>query len=202
MKPNKDSLKNIRLRYLKFLPDFKAEKARKITTLIMTLASLSFFGLFAINPTLSTIAELNKELDDMRLVDQRLSDKINNLTVLQQKYTNLQADLPIIFTSIPKDPEVPLFVAQTQAVANSASVSLESLQTFEVEVNKNPNLKKYSSFSFALTADGNYNNLNNFLSNLSNMQRIVEVDIISLTRKTGSADLLQLTLKGKTFFIQ
>lgn len=197
---NKDSFKNTRLKYLQLLPDFKAEKAQKFTTLILTFFALSFFGLFAINPTISTIAELNKQLEDNKVVDEKLAQKISNITTLQQKYTALQPDLPIIFASIPKMPEIPLFVAQIQAVAANSNITLETLQTFPIDVNKNPVQRQFSSYSFALTADGNYNDLSNFLSGLSSMQRIVEVDIISLTRKSGVSNSLQLTLKGKTFF--
>lgn len=197
---NKDSFKNTRLKYLQLLPDFKAEKAQKFTTLILTFFALSFFGLFAINPTISTIAELNKQLEDNKVIDEKLAQKISNITTLQQKYTALQPDLPIIFASFPKMPEIPLFVAQIQAVAANSNITLETLQTFPIDVNKNPVQRQFSSYSFALTADGNYNDLSNFLSGLSSMQRIVEVDIISLTRKSGVSNSLQLTLKGKTFF--
>lgn len=197
---NKDSFKNTRIKYLQLLPDFKAEKTQKFTTLILTFFALSFFGLFAINPTLSTIAELNKQLEDNKIIDEKLAQKISNITTLQQKYVALQPDLPIIFASIPKSPEIPLFVAQIQATAVNSNTTLETLQTFPVDVNKNPAQRQFSSYSFALTADGNYNDLSNFLSGLSSMQRIVEIDIISLTRKSGVSNSLQLTLKGKTFF--
>lgn len=184
----------------KFLPDFKEERTQKFTTIILTLAALSFFGLFAINPTLSTIAQLNKQLNDSNFVKQKLEQKINNLTTLQQKYVALQSVLPTILASIPKDPQVPIFAAQVQAVAGSSNVTIDNLQTFEVEVGQNTKQKQYSSFAFALTVEGSYNNLSNFLSGLSNMQRIVGIDILSLTKKTGGGTGLQLTLKGQTFF--
>lgn len=194
--------KEILNKYLQFLPDFKKEKTQKLTTLILTFFALSFFGLFAINPTLSTIAELNKELEDNKFIDGNLSQKISNLTSLQQKYASLQPDLPIILTSIPKVPEVPLFAAQIQAASQNQNVSIETFQTLPVDISKNPTQRTYSSFSFALTADGSYNNLSNFLSELTNMQRIIQIDIVSLTKKSGVSSSLQLTLKGKTFFSQ
>lgn len=202
MQETKNNSKDIKSKLIRFLPNLKEEKIKRYTTLILTLISLSFFGLFAIGPTLSTITELNKELDDSRFVDQKLGQKISNLTVLQQKYAALQPDLPTILRSIPKDPQVPSFAADVQAVTVSSNVSLQSFQTFEVEINKLPNPRKYSSYSFALIAEGNYNDLSNFLSNLSTMQRITSIDTISLTKKTGTTNLLQLTIKGKTFFSQ
>jgi len=44
--------------YMKYLPNLKEESTRTFVTLALTFASLSFFGLFAINPTLATIINL------------------------------------------------------------------------------------------------------------------------------------------------
>ncbi len=183
------------------LPDFKEERTQKFTTLVLTLVALSLFGLLAINPTLSTIAKLKKQVSDNNFVDQKLQQKINALTALSQKYTSLQNDLPIITAAIPKNPEIPLLVAQIQATSKNSNVSLNSLQTFQVEIEKPKIQKKFSSFSFAFSADGSYNDLLKFVSLVSNMERVVSVDILSLTKRTGS-NLLELTFKGKAFFNQ
>ena len=68
----KDNPKN---RYFLALELFKKDRTQKVTTLAMTLIALSFFGLFAINPTLSTISRLQKELEDAKFVDQHLKGK-------------------------------------------------------------------------------------------------------------------------------
>src|SRR4051794_1976618 len=81
--------------YLKLLPSIHDERTQLITMLIFTFVALSFFGLFAINPTLSTIVELKKELSDSQFVDQQLTNKINNLESLQQRYNLLGPDLPV-----------------------------------------------------------------------------------------------------------
>ena len=198
---NKDLFRILPVGKFDLLPDFKEERTQKFITIILTLIAVSFFALFAINPTLSTIAQLKKQVSDNELVDKQLSQKINNLTILQQKYTALKNDIPIIISAIPKGPEIPLLVAQVQAASINSNVSLNSLQTFQVEVGKPSVSKKFSSFSFALSAGGSYNDLLRFISTISNMQRIVSVDILSFTTKSGS-NLLELNFKGKSFFNQ
>ena len=59
-------------KYFELLPDLKKEKTKKYSSIIFSLISLSFFGIFAINPTLSTIAKLRKELSDTKFVDEQL----------------------------------------------------------------------------------------------------------------------------------
>ncbi len=198
MHPN-NFFKNIaKNKYFQLLPNMKEERLQKFTTLVLTLIALSFFGIFAISPTLSTIAGLRKELDDNQFVDKQLQQKIANLTSLQQKYAGLKNDLPTILASFPNTPDIPLLAAQVQAVAGG-SVIIQSFQTFEVEIPKKK-VQKYLSYSFTLTAEGSYSDLSKFLSSLSNMQRVVTLDILSLTKKSAG-DSLVLTLKGKAYFL-
>ncbi|HZJ18630.1 MAG TPA: type 4a pilus biogenesis protein PilO [Patescibacteria group bacterium] len=199
---NKNVFRDIKKnKYFELLPDFKAEKTKKITTLILTLVALSFFGLFAISPTLSTIARLQKELEDNKFVDKQLQTKINNLSILQQKYSSIQNDLPLIYLSVPKSPEAPLLTAEIQGLASKFNLKITSLQIFEAEVEKKENDKKqYSSFMFGVSADGSYENISNFITSAIDMQRIINVEILSIGKKSGETTDLQMHLKGAAFF--
>lgn len=195
-KQNKNLFRNLAL---PFVPDFKEERTQKFTTILLTILTLSFFGIFAINPTISTIVKLRKELEDNKFVDNKLTEKIQNISTLQKKYTILQNDIPLILAAIPQSPEVPLLAAQVQGVAKNSNVLIQNFQTFEVEIQEKSLPRNYSSFSFALSVDGSYNDLYKFLSSLSNMQRVVSLELLSLTKKSGS-NLLQLSVKGRAFF--
>ncbi len=185
--------------YSKFFPNLEEERTQKFTTIILTVITLSLFGIFAINPTISTILKLRRELDDNNFVDKKLQEKINNLSSLQKKYIILQNDLPIIFAAVPKGPEVPLLVAQIQAIAKNNNIAIENFQSFEVEVPTKSASRNYSSFSFALSAGGTYNDLYRFLTQLSNMQRVVAVELLSLSKKSIS-NSMELSIKGRAFF--
>src|ERR1035437_6313866 len=132
-------------KYLELIPDLKKEKAQKYITIVLTLTTAIILGLFAINPTFSTIANLQKQIDDNKFVQQKLQQKINNLSVLQQKYNNLQSDLPVVYDAVPKTTEIPLFMAEAQSIANNTSLTLTSLQTSEVSLSQLPS-QKQSSF--------------------------------------------------------
>lgn len=187
-------------KYLKLFPDFKEEKTQKITSLALTLIALSFFGFFAINPTLSTITKLNKELKDDKYVDQQLQTKINDLSMLQEKYNSLQNDLPDILSAIPVNPEVPTLMAQLQSIAQASSIKVNGIQAFTVAVDTGSTSKKYSSFNFALTGSGSYDQVSSFITSLNSMRRIVSSDLISLTKRSGDDNSLQLNYKGSAYF--
>ncbi|MEM4270946.1 MAG: type 4a pilus biogenesis protein PilO [Candidatus Pacearchaeota archaeon] len=197
----KEVFKNLKIsKYFELLPDFKNENAQKFTSLVLTLVALSLLGLFAVGPTLSTITRLRKELADNKIVDQQLQRKITNLSILQQKYSSLTEDLPIILSSIPDNPEAPLFLAQIQALAKSANLEITSLQSFQIEAvsPKNTN-KKYSSYSFTFSANGSYENISSFISSLLSMQRIVSINNLSIS-KSNKVGLLQMTIRGSLYF--
>ena len=185
-------------KYLQLFPDFREERTQKITYISLTLVALSFFGLFAINPTLSTISKLNKELKDNKFVDSQLQKKINNLSLLQEKYNNIQSDLPNVYSAIPTNPNAALLAAQVQSLAKDSGIKLNTFQVFSVDSDSGK--KKYSAFNFSLNANGNFNEISKFIDSLNSMRRITVQNIISVTRQTGKENTLLLTIKGEAYF--
>lgn len=189
-------------KYLELMPDFKQEKTQKYITIALTLIASIILGIFALGPTLSTIAGLHKQLDDAKFVEQKLREKINNLSVLQQKYKSLEADLPIINDALPKTSQIPLITAQIQAVANESNVKITNYQTFQAEVSHQVvSTKKFAAYNFTVTTQGSYQNMTIFLDKLVNFQRIVAIDSISITKVTelNTTDL-KLAVKGIAYF--
>lgn len=195
-----NTLENIyQNRYFKSLPFLKEKKTKEITTLILTLAALSIFGLFAISPTLATIANLRKQLSDNELVDQRLSEKIANLTLLSQKYNLLGKDLKLIFSSLPQKPDSPLFISQVESIASTSDVKLNRFQTFQVEYFlSQKDLNRYQIFTFSFDAQGKYSNITNFLTSFVNFERVVTVDAISFNKSPDGG--LSVNVRGKAYF--
>ncbi len=183
-------------KYLELIPDIKREKTQKYITIVLTLITSIILGIFVINPTLSTIANLQKQIGDNTFVQQKLQQKITNLFVLQQKYSLLQPDLPIVYDAIPTATQIPLFTAEIQSIADSTSLTLTSFQTSEVKLSQSPT-QKQSSFDFTITAGGGYENMLSFLNKVTNFQRAIAIKEIILSTENGN---LKLSLKGTVFF--
>lgn len=207
MKISKSLFKNLpKNKYLEKLPDFKSKKAETFTTLTLTFLAFSIFGFFAISPTLSTISQLNKQLEDNKFVEQQLEEKIRNLSLLQQQYALLNTDLSVAFSAIPQSPKVASFVAQVQQIANSSNVHLVALQTFPVELARsdpNSNIERaddYLSFLFTANIEGSYNNISSFLQTLTNFERITTIDSAAFSKNSENVNNLKLSIRGKTYF--
>lgn len=195
-------LKNLRQsKYLELLPNLKQEKAQKFTSVVLTFLALSIFGIFAINPTISTIVRLRRELEDAKYTEAQLAQKIGNLSLLGKQYQQLENDITSVLSAVPIEPQISLLAAEIQAVSQDSGVVLERLQTFEVEVSTPATAqKKYSSFAFSLTAQGSYNNVLKLINSISTMQRVVSLGTISINRKADQSGLIQLSLKGTAYF--
>lgn len=197
-----DVFKNFYLnRYKEVLPYFKEKKTQAFTTLAFTLITLSIFGIFAISPTISTIAQLRKELDDNRHVDEQLQQKIINLGILQTKYIALEKDLPFVLAAVPTNPQAPTLVGQLYALAQASSITVNRLQTFEVELSKTKEaMNQYSSFGFVIELSGSYTNTLRFIDALSTFNRVITVDTISMNRISDQQTNLKTIIRGKSYF--
>ena len=189
---------------LTLFPMLKEQRVKSFTTLVLTFIALIFFGLIAINPTLSTIADLQKQINDNTVVANTLSQKISNISNLQQQYTTLEAqgDITTITNAFPKDPQISLFIAQIQALATKHAVVVSRIQTFPVDIGtQNP---LYTSFAFSLDVIGAFSDCQSFLLSLVNYQRVTSIDSVSIsTGNTTQSALLgntTLTIHGKAYF--
>jgi Tfp pilus assembly protein PilO len=196
----KNLLKNVNYQkyYKELLPYLKQEKSQQYFTLILTFGAAIFFALFAISPTLSTIAKLQKEIKDSKIVDQKLSQKINSLSSLSQEYITVQNDISYVLDAIPQKPEAPTLVAQIQSIAKNSSINISSIEISPINFDSQQKGLN-SAFTFNIAAQGTYQDLQTFLSDLTIMQRVISVDSISIAK--GEADLgLQLNLKGIAYY--
>ena len=112
----------------------------------------------------------------------------------------LQNDIPIVLAAVPENPQLPTLIGQIQSLAKEKNITLSSLQSYEVEAanSKSPD-KDFYSFSFVATGEGAYVDIIDFLSSLTNMQRVITIEEL-LIGKGGSTNLLQFNIKATAYF--
>lgn len=193
--PDLEKYKNVRM-----LPAISDKKTQAVTMIILTLFTLAFFGIFAISPTISTIAELNKQLGDSQFVSDQLDKKIVNLSSLRKQYLLLGNTVSLVFSAVPKNPLPSKILGQLQALADANNLTLSNSQVFQtdlVRVSTSPNV---SSFTFAINGSGSSKQVSNFLNDLINFDRLIQVDNISIARGGETNDTVQISIRGKIFY--
>lgn len=167
--------------YLKYAASLESEGAQKLTAyfyIILTLATVSFFGLAAIGPTLNTVSNLNKQYKDNQKVYEILSQKLANLALLDSQYQTIQADLDQLNAAIPKTAEIPKLTRQIEKITSAHNLQVTRFSVGTVEIF--PNVKNVPIYSFLFTIDvaGNEVDVNNFIADIINFDRIVGVERI------------------------
>lgn len=188
-------------KYLNVFSNIGNARTQKLISIVLTLTALSLFGLFAINPTLSTIAKLRKEISDYEVINQKLEEKIFALNTLQQAYANLENEVPTVTNAIPESPLVPQFIGQIQSIAKSSNIFVVQLQNSQVDLyRENAALDKYKAFNFSLIGDGNYEDIKKFIENVTSMERVVGIDTSSINNVENNNTILRLNFQGIAYF--
>ncbi len=182
------------------LPRFKEERVRAFLTLATTLIAISIFSFFAINPTLTTIAQLKKQLSDDQFVDQKLVQKIANVSSLQQNYIQIQGSIPNVLSAIPVNPDIPLLSADIQAIGQASQVSVSRISTLPVLLTSDAPTNGFLTYTFNIAAEGSLTNMSHFINAVQSFNRITTIDNISLTKVGNSSNIVDVNIAGKAYF--
>lgn len=193
---NKNS--NFEKYYKDLVPVMKKEETQKYFVLILSLSASIFFFIFAINPTLSTIVKLKKQIVDAKIVDEKLTEKIQNISNLSQEYEALKPDLPLIFDAVPQNPEAPTFVGQIQSLGSQSSASILNIEIQPINLSTTDSATS-QSFTFNITGSASFDNFKIFIDNLINMQRAVSITSIQISRNPETNDI-DFQIKGLAYF--
>ncbi len=201
MKSNIAFINTVKAYFAKNMSVAGKDKTKMISYfyIALTLFTVSFFGFFAITPTLNTISNLNKQYEDNNLVYESLKSKLADLKSLDQQYNKIQPDIDSIYRAIPKTTEIPTLTRQVENIAATSNVDLTKFTVANVEIY--PNIKNNPIYSYAFTVDvdGSQDNVNSFIGNMINFDRIIGIDRVT----TGHDQKNQFTasITGRAFFI-
>lgn len=197
--------------YLAKVSKFYDKKEVKIyTNLILTLVTISFFALFAIKPTISTIASLAKEIKDQEEVAEKLDQKIKSLQLAKKEYNANKSKLYLINEALPLNPETALFLGQIEILAQENHLELSSVQTEGLAIKgesiknekKIVSKKANPSFNTQLILTGEYPQIESFLKAINNLRRIVSIENISINKsKKDSTATLSFKLETEAFHL-
>lgn len=189
--------------YTALEPLFAKPEVRAYTMLILSLFAMSFFGYFAIRPTLTTITTLRRQIADSRFVDQKLQEKINALSEAQVEYEMIKPDLGLIFTALPQETKFPTFVKSLEKIATESGAAIISLtfQTINLSTPEATGAASEIPIGFSLTVNGNYANLMDFIGRLANYERLATIEKMGFSTKEEKEGL-QLTLTGQTYYVK
>jgi Tfp pilus assembly protein PilO len=180
----------------RMFPKLQQERANLFTSIFLTLAASICFGVFAINPTLNTIADLQRQLDDQRTILQKVNEKISALFYLQKSYTSISPDIPLTLIAIPKNPDAVALVGYLQGLAKQDNVTLTHVQIFPIDISQVSSTNPIA-FTFNINTDGAYQNTLNLLTDITKMSRLISIDSAAMSKTINNTT--RLDIKGRAY---
>lgn len=182
---------------------YQTKKGRVYTGIIFSLITVIFFIVFAIRPTLVTIAQLVKQTKDQKLVVTELEKKINNLAEAQKNYMAVSDDLNLVEEALPGKANLPLLTKQIETLARQAGISVASLRFTNISLLQiNAPKGERAEVLFSFNGLGDYQNLKTFLNSLTSLRRILLIEAFSFKSGKDNSNILSLNINGKAWFME
>ncbi len=197
----------------------KRNDLRLFLETLLTMTAVVFFGLFAVKPTLVTVAELYRGKQAKEETLNTLNIKIENLIEAEKLYNQFEEEIVLLNKSIPSDPVVEEVVRQIEGAANTNNTLLLSFDLGQVIIKgQEPNANTQAlpaedmveengaqvqvvsqEITFDLSATGSFTELNAFLRDLETLRRPInftEIDFRKPPSGVESLGELLLNVKG------
>jgi Tfp pilus assembly protein PilO len=179
-------------KYLYYIRPYLREPKKKAYTMVgLTLLALSVFGAFAIRPALGTVFALRKEVEDLRDIDQRLTEKLTKLAVAQAKYNQVKSKLYLLDIAIPDQPEPSGILTDINSHASSSGVVIRNIN-FSGKPSEKDGL---NTFAASVDLSGDFDQVIEFLNLLENNLYEISPARLSLNLRTERTDISTLGVK-------
>lgn len=165
--------------------------ARVSLELFLTVVAILFFAIFAIKPTLLTMADLVKEIEDKKELDQKLSQKMAALSSAQLEYQIVENKIELIEQAMPSSLDVINLLKIIEKICSEElvvinSLSLQTIPSQEKNINQDyqsPDFSKLekSSLPIRMNVTGSYQGIRNVVEKLRNNRKLILVDSIAFS---------------------
>jgi Tfp pilus assembly protein PilO len=181
--------------------------------LFLSLATITIFSMFALRPTLLTIAKLVKEIEVNKSTIEIMSVKISNLRKVQNLYNQEKESIDILSSALPEGPKPDAFVRHVEGISEKTSITTSSMSMGEMalllpagvekSINKSDVFPEgVKSFSYSVSSSSSYAQLFDFLTLLENIRRPVSIaSVVIQPIKKGVAGSVSININGSVPFV-
>lgn len=163
--------------------------------LFFSVSAIIFFSLFAIRPTLLTMSDLLKEIDDKKELISQLDRKIAALATVQTEFLQLQDRLVVLDEALPNTPELVYSLKTIEKIASEHQLIISSITvgTIPEETDAKPvalNAQRVN-LPVSITVTSDYPTIRQFIESLQNNRRsfVIDTIVFSTVEEKGSVTL-------------
>lgn len=156
--------------------------------ILLSIATIALFVIFAIKPTFVTIADLLVKINNQQQTSDQLDTKIKHLGIAQTLYNKEETNIALLNSAIPSGPNAPSYVRQVEGIIQKDGLTESSLSIDKLDL-LSTNSSGSATLNLTTTINGNYQNLTGFLQDLENLRRpsiLSKIDFTSGSLTTTS----------------
>jgi hypothetical protein len=168
--------------------------------LFLTVFTILFFAVFAIRPTLLTMADLVNEINDKEELDDQLQRKVTALSSAQEEYQRLEGKIDLLDQAIPSQPLLLDSLKIVEKLAAESDVIIDSLRVSEVPAEtifqtSNPAQLSRVDVYFTTRVIGSYPAIRDYIEKLHQSRRtFIAEDITFLIDDDATQQVLKASL--------
>ncbi len=182
--------------------------------LVLSLVTVMLFSLLALRPTLNTMSQLVKEIEDKRQVDDALTKKLAALNTAQNEYYTYRDRFQILETAVYEDLTLQDTLFAIEYLAQNTNVELLSLRIKEFPVGNlggeleqaAANARRTSSrpkvvgvYSVSLSFAGSYSDILRFFKEVESVRPLFSLQSFSFSIRRDRTNAAQLNA-GATLY--
>jgi len=183
--------------------------------IFLSLATVSLFSIFALRPTILTIADLIKQIDEREETLLKMNTKIAQINSAQILYDFQKENIVILSSAVPKSAEPADFARQIEGLSARYELTITDLMLDNAVLIGNPNpqavidnasIDKFASdtneLKFTIRGEvpaGSYSKIISFAKDIENLRRPAKVDslLIESSEPDEEEQLITITISGR-----
>jgi Tfp pilus assembly protein PilO len=153
--------------------------------LFLTIGLVLFLAIFAIKPTLITMSDLIKEIEDKTELNEKLAKKIAALNTAKGEYLTFENRLFVLDEAIPSQPQLIRNLKLVEKNASDTGILITSISIREIpketsETSAFTTLKR-KNLPLTVSVVGDYPSIRTFVESLQQSRRMIVVDSITFS---------------------
>lgn len=179
------------------LMDFYQKPVARVSIeLILSVIVVIVFALFAIRPTLLTMADLVKEIADKKELSQQMNLKLASLASAQEQYELNQSQFYLLDEAISRQMDLIKSLKIIEKLAGESQLVIEQMSISEIPEKVDQALLTYNFGDYHrefleinISVIGSYFQIREFVEKIMNLRQLILVDQVVVEKMTESSNL-------------
>jgi Tfp pilus assembly protein PilO len=177
---------------------YKRPEIRASLEIVLSIFTVTILAFAAIRPTLVNVASLQKKIADQEIISKKADNKISQLINAQNQLNTFRSDLRLLDTAVPDTFSYIDSAKRVEYLARINNLSVETLgfsgftllsggkltAAWESKIAK-PNTSNGLLDQVNFSVDGKPQEIITFLRQVENMDRLVGLSSVTLTKQVG-----------------